>query len=88
MKTKAAYSLRKVLDLYLVMGKGKEAYTPRSIMSMNESGAFLWHMLEQGAEPAELAGSLAQEYGISIETARQDVEKFLAQLREKALVTE
>ena len=87
-RTKSGYSLRQVLDAYLILGAGKEAYAPRCIMSMNESGAFLWHLLENGAEKDELVQRMTQEYDVPADTAAADVEKFLAQLREKALIVE
>ena len=87
-KTKAAYSLRKVLDAYLVMGVGREAYHPHCILSMNETGAFLWKLLEQGAEEADLVARLAAEYEVDAAVAARDVAAFLNQLREKALITE
>lgn len=87
-RIKPGYSLRQVLDAFLILGTGKEAYAPRCIMSLNESGAFLWRMLETGAERDELVARMTEEYDVSAETAERDVEKFLAQLREKALMIE
>ena len=40
------------------------------------------------AEQADLEKALMQEYGIDAVTARNDVDAFLARLREKALITE
>ena len=45
-------------------------------------------MLENGATPEELVTAMTQEYDVSADVAARDVDKFLAQLREKALVTE
>lgn len=87
-RTKSGYSLRQVLDAFLILGSGKEAYAPRCIMSLNESGAFLWRILETGAEQSELVARMTEEYDVSSETAEKDVEKFLSQLREKALIVE
>lgn len=80
--------LRQVLDTYLVMGVGSEAYVPNQIMSVNETGAFLWPLLEAGAEKQDLVNALLKEYDADAETAGRDVEAFLAQLREKALIEE
>lgn len=86
MKLKPGFSLRSVLDMYVVIGKGKEAYIPRTILSTNDTGAFLWNILQEGAEPAELVRRLTEEYDVDAETAQKDVEVFLGQLREKALI--
>ena len=86
MKIRDGYSLRNVLDMYVVLGTGKDAYTPNRIMSVNETGAFLWNILEEGAEPAQLICRMTEEYDVSEETAAKDVDIFLAQLRDKNLL--
>ncbi len=86
MKIRSGYILRQVMDVYVVMGIGSEAYTPNQIMSVNETGAFLWNLLEKGAEKPELVDSLTKEYDVDAQTAEKDVDSFLAQLREKALI--
>ena len=82
------YFLRSVLDMHVVMGTGKEAYAPNQIMSTNETGAFLWGLLEQGAEVETLVARLCEEYEVTAEDAARDVEAFLTRLREKALIAE
>lgn len=85
-KLKPGYTLRQVLDMHLVLGTGKEAYMPRTILSTNDAGAFLWSILKDGAEPEELVRHLTEAYEVEEATARADVERFLSQLREKALI--
>lgn len=86
MKIQPGYTLREVLDTYLVLGVGSEAYAPNCIMSVNETGAFLWHLLEQGAEKDELVAKLLDEFDVDEATAARDVDAFIAQLNEKALI--
>lgn len=87
-RIRACYRLRKVLDIYLVMGIGSEAYVPNCIMSVNETGAFLWNLLIPGANPEELVSKLVEQFEVTEKAAARDVEKFLIKLREKALVEE
>lgn len=88
MKIKSGYMLRQVMDVYVVLGIGSEAYTPNQIMSVNETGAFLWGLLEKGTEKPELVDGLTKEYDVDAETADKDVDAFLNQLWEKALIEE
>ncbi len=88
MKIKPGYMLRKVVDVYVIVGIGDETYAPNQIMSLNETGAYLWRILENGAEREQLAESLAGEYDIDTKTAAADVDAFLASLRDKALIAE
>lgn len=88
MKIQPGYFLRNVLDMYVVMGTGKEAYRPNTIMSTNETGAFLWKLMEQGAERDELIDKMLAEYDVDRETAQKDTDAFIASLKEKALITD
>ena len=88
MKIRSGYILRKVMDIYAVLGIGSETYEPNRIMSVNETGAFLWHLLEVGAEKEELVGRLTKEYDVGAETAAKDVDAFVTKLRETGLIEE
>lgn len=86
MKIREGFILRQVLDIYAVIGVGSEAYMPNRIMSVNETGAFLWRMLENGAEKQELIDALLREYETDPQTAEKDVDAFLNELQDKGLV--
>ena len=88
MKIKPGYLIREVLDVAVIIGVGSENYTPNEIMSLNETGALLWHCLEKGAEKQELVDAILKEYDTDAATAQKDVDAFLARLREKALIEE
>lgn len=86
MKIRQGYILRDVMDISVIIGVGEDAYMPNQIMSLNETGAFLWRILEQGAEKQELVDAMLREYDTDAATAERDVDAFLAQLKEKALI--
>ena len=88
MKIRSGYMLRKVMDMTVIMSIGSETYTPNQIMSLNETGAFLWEKLEKGADKQVLVDSLVADYEIDNATADSDVDEFLNQLREKGLIEE
>ena len=88
MKIRSGFMLRQVMGVHVIIGIGQEAYRPNQILSVNETGAFLWNLMKEGAERRELADSLTKEYGIDAETAEKDVDAFLARLRDKELIEE
>lgn len=88
MRIKPGYMLRKVMEVWVIIGIGDEAYTPNRIMSLNETGAFLWRILEDGAERSRLVESLVAEYDVDAQTAAADVDAFLTTLRSNALLAE
>ena len=47
------------------------------MLRLNETGAFLWKKLADGATEAELADALAAEYGVSREVSEKDTADFL-----------
>lgn len=88
LKIKQGFSLRNILDAHLVMGNGKDAYIPKCIMSVNETGEFLWNELEKGSDIEALAQKMAEIYDVDCETAKKDVERFITQLLDKGLICE
>ena len=88
MVIKPDYILRQVMDYYIIIGTGSDAYMPNEIMSLNETGAFLWQLLTEGAEKKDLIDNLVKEYEVDERTAAKDVEEFLAALRERGLIEE
>jgi hypothetical protein len=55
-------------------------------VSVNRTGTAIWPSLAEGATRDELAGVLAERFGIGVEDAARDVDAFLAQLSERGLL--
>ena len=88
MKIKKNYLLRDILGSYIVMGTDRDAYRPNELMSVNETGKFLWDKLVDGADRDELVEALTNEYEVDEATAGKDVDAFLGLLREQGLIEE
>ena len=56
------------------------------LMNLNESGAFLWKLLVEGAEMDELVSRLLNEYDVDEKTAKADIKEFVEQLEAKGLL--
>jgi len=54
--------------------------------STSGSGADAWTWIEEGRPLAEVAATLAERYGIGLERARADVDRFAERLLEEGLV--
>ncbi len=54
--------------------------------SLNETGSFIWHYLQEGLRPIEIAAALQEEYDIDQEQAANCVLSFLEELAEQKLV--
>lgn len=82
MKIKPDFALRQIAQNWVVIPVGEQMLTTAGIMTVNESGAFLWKQLEQETSPEQLVQAMLSEYDVSPETARQDVLEFLEKLQD------
>ncbi len=80
MKLKKDFVLREVAGSFIVLAVGKETLDFDGMLSLNESGALLWHTLEKEADKDTLVDALMQEYEVEREVASADVEAFLTKL--------
>ena len=81
MKIKENYVLQTIGDEYIVVPIAEEADRLHGVISLTETGAYLWRCLMQGVDSkSELETDLIQEYGISSDLAYNDVDAFVSQL--------
>ena len=89
MKIKEGYLVREVAGSTLAIPVGEEAGSFGGMLRLNETGVFLWHLLEKEADVASLVDALLSEYeGVDRETATCDVEAFLNGLRKNGSLDE
>ena len=86
MKIKDGFVLREVAGSYIVVAVGEAVKTFKGIVNLNETGAFLWKILEKGATKDELLKKLLAEYDVDEETAKADIDGFVNKLQEAKLV--
>lgn len=78
MKLKENFVLRQVVGSWVVLPLGAATVDFNGMLTLNDSGAFLWKRLEQGASREDLADALTAEYDVSREQALMDVDDFYA----------
>ena len=86
MKIKKGFILREVAGNYIVVATGKAAKNFNGLITLNETGAFLWKCLEENATEESLLKDLLAEYDIDEETAQKDIKAFLNRVKEASLV--
>ena len=74
MKIKSDFILRKVADSYVVVPVGKLTLDFNGIINLNETGAFLFELLQKGAEREDLIEKMLEEYEVSPEKAASDID--------------
>ena len=86
MKIKDDFILKKIAGNYVVVPVRKRAVDFSGIIKLSESGAFLWELLEKGAERDELVAALLGEYDVDEATASADADRFINSLNEAGLI--
>lgn len=86
MKIKDGFILREIAGSYLVVAVGAAVKQFNGMINLNETGAFLWRILEKGATEEEAVAELLKEYDVDEETAKADVKAFVSKLTEAGLL--
>lgn len=80
MKIKSGFMVRPVAGSYVVIAVGDKTVDFNGIMTLNETGYFLWKQLEKGAEKEDLLKNMMAEYDVDADTAAKDIDRFISQL--------
>ena len=86
MKIKEGFVLRKVGDTTAVVPVGAQTVDFRCIISLNDTGDFLWRQLQEDKNEQQLVEALLAEYEVAPEQAAEGVRAFVASLREAQLL--
>lgn len=83
MKIKSGFMMRSIAGCKVVVSVGKRSLDFNGIINLNDTGAFLWERLEQGADEDQLTAAILENYTeVDEATARQSVKDFVGTLRE------
>ncbi len=80
MKIKACYKLRTVAGENMVVSAANDPDAFKGVIMLNDTGAFLWKLLENGSEKDEMVKALIAEYDIDEETASKAADSFIEQV--------
>lgn len=86
MKIKNGFILRQIADTYIVVAVGEEAKKANVMITLNETGGFLWEKLSEGATEEDLVKAILGEYEIDEATAKADVAAFVQKVKDNGLV--
>ena len=85
MKLKDGFILREVVGQTVVLPVGGDLDL-NMMITLNETGAFLWKQLENENDEAGLVAALLAEYDVDEATAKTAVEGFVAKLNENGFL--
>ena len=85
---RSGYVVREVAGEFLLIPVAAQEDLPGQMAVMNETGKFLWEQLQEEKTPEQLLAAMTEEYQVSREEARADIEEFLTMLRQHQLLAE
>ena len=85
MKIKDGFLLRQVAGQNVVMPMGSDLDL-NMMITLNETGAFLWKQLETDSDEAALVAALLAEYDVDAETAASCVAAFVKKLSDNGFL--
>ena len=89
MKIKDGFYMTEIGSDYVIIAGTPEAKKLfGGMLRLNETGAFLWKKLIDGATEGELADALTAEYGVSREVSEKDTADFLGVIRSAGFIEE
>ena len=86
MRINKEFVIREIAGDFIIVPTGSTARQFNGLMTVNEVGAFLWKLLQQETTEEALVQNVVSEYDVEEETARQDIEEFLQQLRNNCII--
>ena len=86
MKISKEFVIREIAGDYIIVPTGSTALQFNGLITVNEVGAYLWKLMQQETTEEALVQSVVTEYEVEEETARQDIEEFLQQLRDNHII--
>lgn len=81
MVIKKGFLLRNVANTNIVVPVAQNALHFKGMMSLNETGAFLWKCIEKSCTKEELLEQFLEEYDVERDVAKKDIEEFLEKVR-------
>ena len=85
MKMKEGFLLRQVAGQTVVLPIGGDMDL-NMMITLNETGAFLWEKLQEETDEAALVAALLAEYDVDEATAKQAVDGFVAKLNDNGFL--
>lgn len=82
MKIKDGFAMRNIAGSNIVVPVGSKTNDFNGMITLNETGGFLWQCFQKDISEEEALQLLTAEYEVEDDRARADIAKFVALLKE------
>ena len=82
------FVLRQVVDTWVVLPLDEQTVDFKGMLTLNDAGAMLWKLLEQGTDRKHLVEALTNAYDVDASQAADDVDAFVDKLRQAGCIND
>lgn len=86
MKIAEGFLLKSIAGANVVVPTGSNTVSFGNVITLNETGVFLFELLEKDTTEENLVASMLKEFDIDEATAKADVAEFVGKLKEAGLL--
>lgn len=86
MRIKQGFVMRDVAGQAVAIATGEASKSFHGMVKLNGTGADIWRGVEEELDEAAIADCIAAKYEVDPGRARQDVDAFIARMREAGLM--
>ena len=79
---------RKIGTQFVIVAIGEATKRFNGMITVNETGSFIWDQLEKDITLDELTAAITAEYEVDTDTARADATRFIETLKEVGALAE
>ena len=88
MKIKDGFMLREIAGSWVVVPLGARVVEFNGLISLTETSALIWKMIEEGSTKEQILAKILSEYDVDEKTAKKDIDEFIQTATEKGLIEE
>lgn len=88
MKIKDGFTLRNVAGCEIVVPIGNANEIFNGMITLNDSASFFWTLLQKETTVDKMVKRTTEEYDVSEQKAKKDIENFISLLKENNLIDE
>lgn len=86
MRIKDGFITRKIGDKIVAITVGKHTEEFNGMITLNDTGHFIWKCLENDTDKESIANEVIKEYDISTADAMTEIDKFIAELEKNNIL--
>lgn len=87
MKRREGYILRNIGKAYVIVPMSGNTINLKEMLTLNETGAFLWEQMKTEKTEEELLEAVLLEYEVDPETASADIGEFLKKVKSMGMIS-